>query len=36
MAGSCDHANESSVSIKYEEFLDKLTDYQLRKQGSAS
>jgi hypothetical protein len=29
VAGCCEHGNESSGSIKGEEFLDKLSDYKL-------
>jgi hypothetical protein len=29
VTGPCEHANESSGSIKGREFLDKLIDYQL-------
>jgi hypothetical protein len=36
MAGLCRHGNERSVSIKCEEFLDKLRNYQLFKKGTTS
>jgi len=36
VTGPCEHANESSGSIKCREFLDQLSDYQLVKKGSAS
>jgi hypothetical protein len=35
VAGSCEHGNESSVSIKRRKFLDKLSDCQLLKKDSA-
>jgi hypothetical protein len=35
VAGSCEHGNEPSGSIKGAEFLYKLSDYQLLKKGSA-
>jgi hypothetical protein len=35
VTGSFGHGNEPSVSIKGGEFLDYLSDYWLRKQGSA-
>jgi hypothetical protein len=35
VAGSCDHYNEPSGSIKGEEFLDRLSDCQIFKRGSA-
>jgi hypothetical protein len=35
MAGSCEHGNEPSISIKGGEFLDYLSDYQLLKKDSA-
>jgi hypothetical protein len=34
VAGSCEHGNEPSVSIRGGEFLDFLSDYQLFKKGS--
>jgi hypothetical protein len=36
MAGSCEHGNEASGSVKSEEFLDQVNDYQLLKRDSAS
>jgi hypothetical protein len=36
MAGSCEHASETSVSIKGWEFLDHLNDYWLLKKDSGS
>jgi hypothetical protein len=35
LAGSCEHCNGSSGSIKVREFLDYLSDYQLLKKDSA-
>jgi hypothetical protein len=35
VAGSCEHGNEPSGSIKGEKFLDYLNDCQLFKQDSA-
>jgi hypothetical protein len=35
VAGSCEHGNESSGSIKGVEFLDYLSDYQLPNKDSA-
>jgi hypothetical protein len=34
VADSCEHGNESSVSIKSGEFLDKLRDYRVLKTDS--
>jgi hypothetical protein len=34
MAGSCEHGNESSVSIQGGGHLDKLSDYQILKRDS--
>jgi hypothetical protein len=31
MAGFCEHGNEPSVSIRKQDFFDKLSDYQLFK-----
>jgi hypothetical protein len=36
MAGSCEHGDEPSGSIKYWEFPEQLSDYQLLKDDSAS
>jgi hypothetical protein len=35
VAGSCEHDNEPSGSIKGREFLDQLSDYQLHENDSA-
>jgi hypothetical protein len=35
VAGSCEHGNEPTVSIKGGEFLYQLSDHQLLKKGSA-
>jgi hypothetical protein len=34
MAGSCEHSNEPTGSIKGREFLDHLSDYQIPKDCS--
>jgi len=31
VTGSCEHGNETWGSIKFQEFLDQLSDYQLLK-----
>jgi hypothetical protein len=36
VAGSCEHGNEVSVTMKGEEFLDQLSDYQLRSMQSGT
>jgi hypothetical protein len=35
VAGPCDHGNEPPASVKGEEFLDYLSDYQRLKKDSA-
>jgi hypothetical protein len=34
VTGSCEHGNDSSCSIKGEEFLDYISDYHLFQKGS--
>jgi hypothetical protein len=34
VAGVCEHGNENSCSIKGEEFLEQLSDYQLFKDSA--
>jgi hypothetical protein len=36
VAGSCEHGNEPSVSIKSVEFIDHLNDFKLLKKDAAS
>jgi hypothetical protein len=36
VAGTCEHGNEPSGSIKGEEFLDQQSDYYFLKKGFAS